>query len=298
MTNQSHHWFRPLYLYFMVLFVTIVAVVTFSLSYFYYGKALQAAHYAYPEAVETNVLCEPSRGFVADHLTRRSATGMKYTITTPSNYRPGRIHPLLVVWAPAMLGPWLNEHFVGLTSQATQAGFVIVYAASQPLSIKSILAMESIPQDVIENWCIDQTAVFYSGHSDGGTVSTALALLPEATLTPRAIAPSAMGMNKDSIADYACPSATNVMVMHNSDDTHFPAFGIEVAQWWGACNKCQMENPKTTVNGCLEYSCKNNTATFYCESTGGHMKWNGDIFHPIEFFTDQLEQKGKTSLGN
>ena len=95
------------------------------------------------------------------------------------------------------------------------------------MTTKNVLALESITQTILNQWCVDPKSIFYTGHSDGGTVAMALALLPEAKIRPRAIAPSAMGMDNASLAAYDCPPLTDVLVLHNSDDDHFPGFGKE-----------------------------------------------------------------------
>lgn len=57
-----------------------------------------------------------------------SADGIRYMVRTPSNYDATFAHPLLMVYAPAGLSRWGTERFMGLTTAATGAGFVVVYA--------------------------------------------------------------------------------------------------------------------------------------------------------------------------
>lgn len=230
--------------------------------------------------------CDEKRGH-ADHDAFESGAGFPFNLTTPSNFRQNVRHPLLVVWAPAMAGPWLSERMTGLTHQATRAGFIVAYAGAIRMTTKNVLALESITQTILNQWCVDPKSIFYTGHSDGGTVAMALALLPEAKIRPRAIAPSAMGMDNASLAAYDCPPLTDVLILHNSDDDHFPDFGKEAAEWWASCQQCDRITSEVNTSGCSEYSgCLSGRRVLYCEGVGGHLRWGGTNHDVIRFFVD------------
>lgn len=212
-----------------------------------------------------------------------TARGFRFVVKTPANYDPGRLHPLIVVYAPAGFSAPLSEQLVGLTHLATASGFVIVYADSQPLTIPNILELGTIPQRVAEKWCIDRQRIYFTGHSDGGTVATALAVLEPTRAVPAGIAPSAAGFRRQDLAAYPCPPPLPVMVMHNRDDRLFPGYGREAARWWAECNRCDpgTEPPPGTTTVVYQ-ACS--APTVYFERRGRHQDWPNLNQEVIDFF--------------
>ncbi|MDH4154846.1 MAG: hypothetical protein OEV01_13755, partial [Nitrospira sp.] len=123
-----------------------------------------------------------------------SAEGIKYMVRTPSNYDASFAHPLLMVYTPAGMSRWTSERLSGLTTEATRAGFVVVYTDHKQLSIPTVEQLGTIPSQVAKEWCIDEKRVYATGHSDGGTASLMLAVLDKTKKVPTAIAPSAAGV--------------------------------------------------------------------------------------------------------
>ena len=62
------------------------------------------------------------------------------------------------------------------------------------MSLANVKAQAEVVSSLMGRWCIDPDRVFFAGHSDGGTVSTLLAVLPETRGTARGIAVSAAGI--------------------------------------------------------------------------------------------------------
>ncbi len=276
-----------------ITYLVLVIVVAGGLGYLYqaytYGSEYTAAGvYVYPEGGTVSApQCAGRPGAVADHLPQTTATGIRFTATTPSNYQPNRPHPLLVVWAPSGINEKLSEKFTGLTHEATTRGFVVAHAQSVPLGLKVLLELSAIPTHVMTTWCIDSGRVFYTGHSDGGTVSNALAVMPGRAINPTAIAPSAMGMQGADMAQYQCPRPLPVMLMHNQGDGHFPDYGVGVAQWWAKCNQCSGENKASVHPGCAEYrGCAAGARTLFCRAEGNHAYWPGHEHRVIAFFAE------------
>jgi len=211
---------------------------------------------------------------------------MRYHVRTPANYDPTFAHPLLMVYAAAGQSGLVSERMTGLTTQATGAGFVVVYADHRPLGIPSIEQLATIPGTVAKKWCIDQKRVSVTGHSDGGTVAMALAVLDRTKQVPTAIAPSAAGWAGKDLEAYQCRAPLPVMVMHNRQDSLFPGWGIQTAAWWAACNLCDSAKKKSIEGGCLAYQhCASGGATLYCEGTGGHRDWPNFNRIMIEFLS-------------
>ena len=258
-------------------------------AYFFYqnntypDSALQRARYTYPDF---QAMCETNKtGHQngADKLT--TAKGYAFNVKTPSNYQATFAHPLLVVYAPTV-GRTLMEKYTGLTQQATKAGFIVAYVDGQRLSLDAIPELGKVPELVSKNWCIDQKRIFLTGHSDGGTVSSALAFMDTTPFQPTAIAPSAAGITGEELQQYQCPTPLSVMIMHNAGDTHFPGFGQQAASWWAACNQCDSKAHATSDGSCLRYdNCAKGVETLYCEGKDGrHISWPRLNPAMIEFF--------------
>ncbi len=203
-----------------------------------------------------------------------SADGIRFNLRTPSNYDATVAHPLLMVYAPGGQNRWMSEQFTGLTPSATGAGFVVVYADHRPLGIPSIDQLSTIPGLVAKKWCIDEQRVYVTGHSDGGTMSMALAVRDRTKKLPSAIAPSAAGWTGKDLEAFQCRAPIPVMIMHSVNDSLFPGWGAQAGAWWAACNQCDVATTKKIEGGCIAYQqCAPGGATLYCEGTGGHREW-------------------------
>jgi polyhydroxybutyrate depolymerase len=248
------------------------------------GKVLSEAVYA----VDNNSLrCEPGtksgRAGVSDD--EKTAAAIRYMVKTPANYNSTIAHPLVMVYAPARTNRYESEDFVHLTQEATAAGFIVAYADHRTMTPKSIEELAEIPGLIERKWCIDHKRIFLTGHSDGGTSAMAIAFINGTKHIPAAIAPSAMGIRGEDLKAYQCPNPLPVMVIHSSQDTHFPGYGKEAIQWWAACNGCDATPPVKDADGCVTYKgCKNKVSTRYCEGTGSHTKWPGNNTAIIDFF--------------
>lgn len=204
---------------------------------------------------------------------------------TPSNYDATFSHPLLMVYAAAGQSGLASERMTGLTAGATGAGFVVAYADHRPLGIPAIEQLAIIPGAVAKKWCVDEKRVSVTGHSDGGTVALALAVLDQTKQVPAAIAPSAAGWTGKDLEAYQCRGPLPVMVMHNKHDRLFPGWGTQTTTWWAACNGCNIAKKKLLEGGCLAYQhCASGGATLYCEGAGGHQDWPNFNRMMIEFF--------------
>jgi len=248
----------------------------------------EIAVYDYPPAGAAACAAGSRPGAAGESPSEETAAQVRYLVKTPANYDATRAHPLLVVYSPNGANRFLTERFVGLTRLATAAGFVVAYADSRPLAMTTIADLGAIPERIAARWCIDVQRIYLTGHSDGGTVATAIAVLGKSQHPPAAIAPSAAGFRREDLAAYPCPAPLRVMVLHNRDDDHFPGYGAEAAQWWAACDGCGAV-PAQRADGCLEYpSCKPGSATVYCEGEGGHAAWPDRNQTILEFLKGTL----------
>ncbi|MFN0317142.1 MAG: poly(3-hydroxybutyrate) depolymerase [Burkholderiales bacterium] len=243
-------------------------------------KELAAA----PYAQSGDKPCQAGTG-AAGYSELRTAKGIRFTVVAPSNYDSTRRHPLLVVYAPASSGRLETERVTSFTQPATHAGFIAAYADHPSMSVESTKELGTIASLVTVKWCVDESRVFYSGHSDGGTVSHALAVLPGVRGRAAGIAPSAAGMTAQDLAAYGCPALMAVMVMHSKRDKLFPGWGEQTAKWWAQCNRCDAGRTISQPNGCVAFQgCDPRGPTLYCEGDGTHSKWPGRAQAIMDFF--------------
>lgn len=240
--------------------------------------------FAYPTTAE-HCLAGSRSGVTGATDGKVSAEGIKYMVRTPSNYEATFAHPLLMVYAPAGMSRWASERLTGLTTTATGAGFVVVYADHKQLNIQTVEQLGKIPELVAKEWCIDEKRVYATGHSDGGTASLALAVLNQTKNIPAAIASSAAGWTGKDLEEFQCPDPIPVMIMHGKNDTLFPGWGAQTSAWWAKCNGCDVTKTKTVEGGCRVYQgCASGGATVYCEGSGSHRDWPNLNRVMLEFF--------------
>ncbi len=201
--------------------------------------------------------------------------GIKYNIRTPLNYNATIAHPLLVVFSPAGSNRAKTEKTTALTLKATTAGFIVAYADHPDLSPTTTIELGTIPSLIAKQWCIDKERIFLTGHSDGGTAAMALAFMSGTKHIPKAIAPSAAGIDHQDLRDHKCPDPIPVMIMHSVNDHLFPKYGQQTSGWWAACNQCE-PIPEKIANGCMAYTgCAKGVKTWYCEGDKLHSQWPG-----------------------
>ena len=206
-------------------------------------------------------------------------------VRTPSNYDATFAHPLLMVYAAAGQSRWASERFTGLTTAATGAGYVVVYADHRPLNVSAIEQLGTIPDLMAKEWCIDENRFYVTGHSDGGTASLALAVLEKMKKIPAAVAPSAAGWTGKDLEEFQCREPIPVMILHSKSDSLFPGWGAQTSAWWAGCNHCDVTKTKTVEGGCRSYQqCASSAATLYCEGTGSHREWPNLNRVILEFF--------------
>jgi polyhydroxybutyrate depolymerase len=273
--------------------IAIVADVILARPVLHGGEDLVPAAHVYPP--DEPVACPAgSRAGPREPSEAATALGVDYVVKPPANYDSTRAHPLIVVYAPRGLSRSFSERLVGLTRAATTEGFIIAYADSRPLDLETIDDLGSVPEEIAKRWCVDERRVFLTGHSDGGTVATATAVLHKGGLHPAAIAPSAAGFRREDLASYPCPAPLGVMVQHSSSDELFPGFGRGAADWWGACNGCD-SRPETRADGCLAYpNCAAGGETLYCEGEGSHGVWPERNAAMLAFF-ERVRAAGRGS---
>jgi polyhydroxybutyrate depolymerase len=142
-------------------------------------------------------------------------------------------------------------------------------------------------EQIAAKWCVDPARVFLTGHSDGGSMATLIAINGNSNPTPAAIAPSAAGASGSTLASIGCPPALPVMVLHSANDGLFPPpdFGLGAANWWAGCNGCGGQGP-TMPDGCVGYDgCPAGGEVEYCEGTQPHAYWPAKNEEMLDFFT-------------
>jgi polyhydroxybutyrate depolymerase len=211
--------------------------------------------------------------------------GLSYDVRTPLDYDPNVAHPLLVVYAPyGVTQPSQTEQFTGLTPAATARGYLVAYINHTLPNAPTWPDAAAIPTLIHERWCIDESRIYLTGHSDGASVASVLVVEQMLAWPPAAIAPSAAGASGDYLGQFPCPPAIPVMVLHSSGDSLFPppAFGHDAAQWWSGCASCAMDSP---VDGCAVYAgCQDEVEVRYCEGSASHGTWPAMNDAMLDFF--------------
>lgn len=213
----------------------------------------------------------------------QTADRLDVLVRAPTNYRADVAHPLLVVYAAAGMTPTASERLTKFTAAATRAGYLVAYARHIRPSRSAIRKLAQVPAAVAEHYCVDAARIYVTGHSDGGTTATALAVQPDSAAGIAGLAPSAAGFTGQDLAGFPCPGPRPVLVWHGAHDRLFPGWGREAAAWWAACNACAPA-PPVPATGCVRYAgCTQ--PVHYCEGDYGHTTWPPDgAARTIAFF--------------
>jgi polyhydroxybutyrate depolymerase len=225
----------------------------------------------------------PAEGAVGE----KTAGGVDFNVRAPAGYDASAGHPLLVVFSPAgVQNPVQTEQFTGLTAPATARGYVVAYVNHRsPQSAAVIQDLASATGLVAARWCIDETRIYFTGHSDGGSVAS-IAPLVGTMPRPAAIAPSAAGVNKGYLAQATCPGALPAMLIHSQNDSLFPPpdFGPAAADFWAGCSGCEASSTPLQ-DGCLRRDgCDGRSEVLYCQTIGAHGQWYGLNASMLDFF--------------
>ena len=243
------------------------------------GPEAVSTTYAYPDDSQA---CAP-RGPAPDTFHFRTPQGLEVLVRAPANYRMDVRHPLLVVYAGAGMTPTATERLTGLTPLATGAGYLVAYPQHVRPSQAALRKLATIPQEVATRHCIDHNRISLTGHSDGGTTATALAVMPHTPFRVASVIPSAAGFTGQDLAAFACPAPTPVMVFHGVKDRLFPGWGREASAWWARCNRCRGTNLTLAAGTCRNYlNCA--APTYYCEGPQGHARWPQDAARQLTRF--------------
>jgi polyhydroxybutyrate depolymerase len=260
------------------------------------GPADIAGRYDYPAALPSSCPGGPLPDAVA--AGKVTAGKLSYLVRTPANYDARFAHPLLVVYAAAGASASQTERYTRLTAAATSRGLVVAYVDHRPMGLKNVVELGGVAQSVAEHWCVDRQRVFLTGHSDGGTVSTALALLESTRAGVNGIAVSAAGFTKQDMEEMQCRSPIPVMIMHGAKDTLFPGWGRETSRWWAQCNGCGAARSAPDSSGCVSYThCSSGAPVLYCEGPQSHREWPGLQSRIVEFLLRPQPGSGPTGAG-
>ncbi|MCI0736513.1 MAG: hypothetical protein L0Y50_09630 [Beijerinckiaceae bacterium] len=196
-------------------------------------------------------------------------------VRTPSDYNPTRAYPLLVVFPPAGLNRRRSEHFYDLTAEATRRGFVLAFSDHRGVSPAAAAQQAKVAATVASFFCIDESAISYLGHSDGGTIAEAIpAHVSGAAAVPRSVAASAAGIKENELAATPCPNVPAVLILHSRTDERFPDYGRGAAAYWARCADCTPADANVLADGCREFSgCAAGRRVGYCETSLPHKHW-------------------------
>jgi predicted esterase len=222
-------------------------------------------------------------GLAGRTLDLKTPGGLRYSVVAPSNYQANKQHGLLMMYPPAGFSHEGAERYYQLTRQANEAGYVVVYSAAIPLSGRALRLQSEVVPQVMRQWCIDPQRVVLAGHSDGGSLSTGMAvrrLMPEVPLSHVVV--SAAGITASDLQEETCPAAVNVTVLHNPQDDLFPGYGEGAVKWWGQCMQCS-EAVQTEASACQVRQCSQGKVLRHCVTSEPHVKLPAVAQHLFEW---------------
>lgn len=216
-----------------------------------------------------------------------TAEGTAFNVRVPSSYQPTVAHPLIVTFSPRVQDdtPEALEAFTGLAPDALARGYLIAFVEwFDPVDASLRQDADTIRERIAAEWCIDPARVYYTGHSDGGSMSTLLPFLHDAPVA--AVAPSAAGIEGGAGAFLGCDDAVPALVIHSADDEVFPVppHGPGHADHYASCLGCGAPGGLDD-DGCVTYpDCPVGAEVLYCETTGDHYAWYGLNDVMLDFF--------------
>jgi polyhydroxybutyrate depolymerase len=251
------------------------------------GPDLQPADQMRPDAPRPVTCAAGSKtGKTGSTNGLKTPVGVKYNVRVPSSYSPTVGSPLLMVYAAAGGTADNMEPYTRLTAPANAQGYIVVYVDHvSPRSTGGVDDIARIPSLVADSWCVDTHRVYFTGHSDGGSVIYIMLARDSVSYHPAAIAPSAAGLSKQSFSAIPCLKyVLPVMVLHSKNDQLFPGFGRDARDWWVNCYGCTSTGV-TQADGCVAYpGCKGWSEVQYCEGSLGHSSWLGMNTSMLAFF--------------
>ncbi|MGH6867507.1 MAG: hypothetical protein ACREDA_01265, partial [Methylocella sp.] len=165
--------------------------------------------------------------------------------------------------------------FYGLTTEATQRGFIVAYSDHLSLSPTAVLRQAKVAATVASFFCVDEASIAYLGHSDGGAMAEGIpGYVHKASAAPHSIVASAAGIAAEDLATMTCQSIPAVLIVHSRTDERFPGFGRGAAAYWGRCAACAPANLNALADGCRDFSeCAGGRRVTYCETSLPHKRW-------------------------
>lgn len=262
-----------------------IAVVAYAFGLFNRSEPIRVGQ-ASPDAGRRNA-CELGQktgaADIADDV--RTADGLAIRVRTPANYDATRAYPLLVAYPPAGMDRATAERYYGLTPEATARGYIVAYSDHVRLSRQAIWMQADVAPTVMRSWCVDPDAVFFLGHSDGGSIAASGLIFPETgAVIPRAIVSSGAGIQATDLRDLRQRGPLRLRIVHSRDDERFPGFGRGVARVFATIEACDLQLPRPDQAGCATYQgCREGSRIDYCETTGPHAQWRRNVAASFEF---------------
>jgi predicted esterase len=217
------------------------------------------------------------------HSDLQTASGLRFSVVAPSNYQNTFRYGLLMMFPPAGFSNESAERFYQLTEQANANGYVVVFSAAIPLSVRALRMQQEVVPQVMAIWCIDPARVVFAGHSDGGSITTGLTVREQVqTFKPTSAVISAAGLTAEDLQQELCTTSLNITVLHNPNDELFPGFGEGAAKWWGKCMKCSDEM-KIETSGCQVRQCSSDKLLRYCKTSQPHENWPSQTANLFEW---------------
>ncbi|AUW60603.1 hypothetical protein C1T17_20565 (plasmid) [Sphingobium sp. SCG-1] len=265
------------------------AIAVGILAQFLYQPAIQPTADA-PRAVGLNEACATGsrRGHIdlGDEL--RTSSGLRIWVRTPHNYNATTAYPLLVIFAPAGFDRHRSESFYNLTTEATRRGNIVAYSDHVSLSRRALELQSAVASTIEQGYCVDQRAIAYLGHSDGGSMAEGIPIFATKQLPVRAVVATAAGIAEDDLQGAKCPGIPAVLIIHNPADELFPDFGSGTAAWWANCARCTPIPDHSLVSGCRSFKgCAAGKSVTYCSSATPHRTFPKMVPQMLNFIENE-----------
>jgi poly(3-hydroxybutyrate) depolymerase len=203
-----------------------------------------------------------------------------YALTVPKNYTPSTPLPVVFAWhGMGGSGSVARSYFHLDSAIANRA--IVVYPDGLSVNDGStgwdlnatgidIAFFDALLAFVSDNYCIDRTRLFTTGHSYGGFFTNVLGCYRGDVL--RATAPVAgnppMGRN------ITCAGKVAALVIHGENDptVDYTRGGVGGKDFWVGQNGCSATDPVAIEpSGCVEYQgCQPDLPVVFCTHTEGH----------------------------
>ncbi|KJZ74783.1 hypothetical protein HIM_05900 [Hirsutella minnesotensis 3608] len=249
--------------------------------------------------------CGKTHNFVGEsrEFSFESSGGTRtYRIHLPKNYKVDKPKPLLIAYHGAGNNPKKFENQTRFSDEGVNPNMITVYPAGVekhwegPTYAKKGVSDKVFTTDLVnrikDNYCVDESRVYATGHSNGAGFAGTLACSPEHGGQFAAFAPVSGAFYTDVEGNKNCHPARSplpMMEIHGTADKTIPYEGGDgrggrvppIPDWvsrWAKRNKCSTSTTKDLPGGVhdIQWKCEGgNGLVRHIKMDGQGHKWLG-----------------------